>query len=88
MAKFCAALTPHAHIKRVDLSKALAMDGVCAAVAGADFPAVASGVSIGEAGGDVMDVAYNVMARDKALYHGHAVGCGGGDLLGNRRTGP
>ena len=63
----------HAHIKRVDLSKALAMDGVCAAVAGADFPAVASGVSIGEAGGDVVDVAYNVMARDKALYHGHAV---------------
>ena len=67
--------SPHAHarIRRIDLSKALAMDGVCAAVSGADFPEVASGVSIGEAGGDLMDVAHNVMARDKALYHGHAV---------------
>ena len=27
----------------------------------------------GEGGGDVADVAKNVMARDKALYHGHAV---------------
>ena len=52
----------HARIKSVDLSKAQAADGVLAAVAGADFP---------DAGGN--DLAKNVMARDKALYHGHAV---------------
>ena len=67
--------SPHAHarIKSVDLSKALAMDGVHAAVSGADFPTVAGGEVGGEGGGDVADIAKNVMARDKALYHGHAV---------------
>ena len=56
--------SPHAHarVKGVDLSKALAADGVLAAVAGADFP---------DAGGN--DLAKNVIARDKVLYHGHAV---------------
>ena len=67
--------SPHAHarIKRVDLSKALAMDGVHAAVSGANFPSVESGEAGGEGGGDVADIARNIMARDKALYHGHAV---------------
>ncbi len=67
--------SPHAHarIKKVDLSKALAMDGVHAAVSGADFPGAAHGDVGGEGGGDVADVAKNVMARSKALYHGHAV---------------
>ena len=63
----------HARIKRTDLSKALAMDGVCAAVCGADFPEIVGGEVAGEGGGDVADVAHNIMARDKALYHGHAV---------------
>ena len=55
--------SPHAHarIKSVDVSRALAAEGVLAAVSGADFPAAGS------------DLAKNVMARDKALYHGHAV---------------
>ena len=55
--------SPHAHarIKSIDLSKALAADGVLAAVSGADFPAATS------------DLARNVIARDKVLYHGHAV---------------
>ena len=67
--------SPHAHakIKSVDVSKALAMDGVYAAVSGADFPTAAHGDIGGEGGGDVADVAKNVMARDKVLYHGHAV---------------
>ncbi len=52
-------------------SKALAMEGVYAAVSGTDFPGGASGVR--EGGRDVSDVAKNIMARDKALYHGHAV---------------
>ena len=67
--------SPHAHarIKRVDLSKALAMDGVCSAVCGADFPEISGGELAGEGGGDVADLAHNIMARDKALYHGQAV---------------
>ncbi len=54
--------SPHAHarIKSVDLSEALAVDGVLAAVAGEDIPG----------GGDLGD---NVLAKEKVLYHGHAV---------------
>ncbi len=67
--------SPHAHarIKSVDVSAALAMPGVYAAISGADFPGAKSGDIGGEGGGDVADVAKNVMARDKVLYHGHAV---------------
>ena len=68
--------SPHAHarIKRIDLSAALAMDGVFAAVCGADFPDIDGGGEVGgEGGGSVGDVAKNIMARDKVLYHGHAV---------------
>ena len=64
----------HAHIKRVDVSGALAIEGVYAAVSGRDFPAVGDGeIPGGEGGGDIADIASNVMARDKALYHGHAI---------------
>ena len=56
-----------------DTSKALAIDGVYAAISGADFPTATSGDIGGEGGGDVADIARNIMARDKALYHGHAV---------------
>ena len=64
--------SPHAHarIKRVDVSRALAMDGVYAAVSGTDFPAPPSGAT---GSGDIGHLAANVMARDKVLYHGHAV---------------
>ena len=67
--------SPHAHarIKRVDVSAALAMPGVKAAVCGADFPSVEGGEIGGEGGGTLGDVAKNIMARDKVLYHGHAV---------------
>lgn len=67
--------SPHAHarIRSVDLSAALAMPGVYAAISGADFPGAHSEEIGGEGGGDVADLAKNVMARDKALYHGHAV---------------
>ena len=67
--------SPHAHarIKRVELSGARRMEGVFAAVSGVDFPPLRSGEVTSEAGGDLADVARNVMARDKALYHGHAV---------------
>lgn len=68
--------SPHAHarIRSVDLSAALAMDGVLAAVSGADFPEVEdSGDMGGEGGGSMKDLGDNVMARKKALYHGHAI---------------
>lgn len=55
----------HANIKSVDLSKALAMPGVYAAVSGADF---AGGVDA-----SLSDLAKNIMARDKVVYHGQAV---------------
>ncbi len=67
--------SPHAHarIKSIDLSGALAMDGVYAAICGKDFIDVEGGEIGGEGGGTLGDLAKNVMARDKVLYHGHAV---------------
>jgi CO/xanthine dehydrogenase Mo-binding subunit len=66
--------SPHAHarIKSIDVSKALAIPGVHV-VTGADFTEAEHGEIGGEGGGDVSDLAKNVMARDKVLYHGHAV---------------
>ena len=51
----------HARVKSVDVSGALAMEGVLAAVSGGDFP------------DQTDDLGRNVIARDKVLYHGHAV---------------
>ncbi len=68
--------SPHAHarIKSVDVSGALKIEGVMAAVSGADFPGGTAGGEVsGEGGGTVDDVAKNVIAREKVLYHGHAV---------------
>jgi CO/xanthine dehydrogenase Mo-binding subunit len=66
--------SPHAHAKilSIDVSGALAIDGVFAAVSGADFP---GGGIEGEASGEgsLEDIAKNVIARNKVLYHGHAV---------------
>ena len=68
--------SPHAHarITRIDVSAALAMDGVFAAICGKDFQDIHDASAVGgEGGGTVEDAAKNVMARDKVLYHGHAV---------------
>ncbi len=67
--------SPHAHarIKSIDLSGALEMPGVAAAISGSDFPSVEGGEVGGEGGGTLGDVAKNIMARDKVVYHGHAV---------------
>ena len=68
--------SPHAHarIRAIDVSAALALDGVHAVITGRDFPDVASEAGEGGEGGvDYRDLAMNVMARQKALYHGHAV---------------
>jgi CO/xanthine dehydrogenase Mo-binding subunit len=68
--------SPHAHarIVGVDTAKARALPGVKAVVTGDDFPDLASElVEGGEAASNMRDLALNVMARDKALYEGHAV---------------
>jgi CO/xanthine dehydrogenase Mo-binding subunit len=64
----------HARILGIDARKALALPGVKAVVTGADFPDLASElVEGGEAASNMRDLSVNVMARDKALYDGHAV---------------
>src|ERR1700742_2708395 len=65
----CILRSPHAHakIKSIDASKALKLAGVKAAIPSADLPDKTDG----DAG--LYDVLVNVMAREKALYEGHAV---------------
>ncbi|MAZ45531.1 MAG: oxidoreductase [Gammaproteobacteria bacterium] len=66
--------SPHAHarIKSIDVTAALSMQGVYAAITSEDF-ASPDGEVGGEAAGSASDLAKNVMATDKVLYHGHAV---------------
>ena len=64
---------PHARIKSINLDRAAAAPGVKAVMTGADlvdFP-LDTPVLVGPA--DMRFVSRNVMARDKALYAGHAV---------------
>ena len=64
----------HAHIKRIDASKALALDGVRAVVTAADFPEMEDAIAeLGETISTFKWVRDNVLASDKALYRGHAV---------------
>ena len=68
--------SPHAHarIRRIDTSRALALDGVKAVVTHADFPTVEDAVAdIGETTSNFRWVLDNVLASTKALYYGHAV---------------
>ena len=66
---------PHARIRSIDPSRALAMPGVSAVVTGADFPQPA-GLAADLAEGAMVNPRFlsnNCMAADKALYVGHAV---------------
>ena len=68
--------SPHAHarILSIDTSKAAALKGVKAVVTAADFPEQESvWVAAGEVQINYRDLSANAMARDKALYDGHAV---------------
>ncbi len=68
--------SPHAHarIRRIDVAAALAAPGVKAIVTGADLPLPPSEAGGGgESAVDYRDLARNVLARDKVLYHGHPV---------------
>src|SRR5213596_3900294 len=68
--------SPHAHarIVSIDVSKAAALPGVKAIVTRDDFADQPSEfVPAGEMMMNYKDVVRNVMAREKALYEGHAV---------------
>ena len=79
---------PHARIKSINIDKAAALPGVKAVMTGHDlveFP-WDKPVTLG-----IQDLRYNsrnVMARDKALYAGHAGGGGRGDLAQDRGRTP
>jgi CO/xanthine dehydrogenase Mo-binding subunit len=65
---------PHARILKIDTSKVLALPGVRAVVTATDFPEIKSEEAfVGEGPMNFRDLSRNVMARDKALYEGHAV---------------
>src|SRR5262245_58714207 len=68
--------SPHAHarIRRIDASKAFALPGVKAVLTAADLPDLASKEAAGGEGAmNFRDLSRNILARDKVLYHGHAV---------------
>jgi CO/xanthine dehydrogenase Mo-binding subunit len=68
--------SPHAHarIVSIDTSAAAAVPGVKAIVTGKDIaPNSAKLVLGGEAALDLHDMGDNLLAHDKALYHGHAI---------------
>ena len=69
--------SPHAHarIKSIDASRALALPGVEAVVTAADLPEVSAAVADLEEGATVNYGFYsrNILAREKALYPGHAI---------------
>src|SRR5215469_13355138 len=65
---------PHARIVSIDTSKAEALPGVKAVITRADFADQSSEfIPAGEMMMNYKDVVRNVMAREKALYEGHAV---------------
>jgi CO/xanthine dehydrogenase Mo-binding subunit len=66
---------PHARIKRIDVSKALAVPGVKAVITGADFPPLNQAVVAAGEGGSVsmQDIADNCIAKHTVFYDGHAV---------------
>ncbi|MEE3106200.1 MAG: xanthine dehydrogenase family protein molybdopterin-binding subunit [Pseudomonadota bacterium] len=68
--------SPHAHanIRSIDTSKAKALRGVNAVITAADLPDMPDEMApAGEVMVNLRDVTRNVMAREKALYDGHAV---------------
>lgn len=68
--------SPHAHarIKSIDTTKARALKGVKAIVTSADFDDLPSEfIPAGEMMVNFRDMTRNIMAREKALYEGHAI---------------
>ena len=68
--------SPHAHarIVSIDTSKAEKLAGVQAVLTAKDLPEIKSEEAfVGEGPMNFRDLSTNVMARDKALYEGHAI---------------
>lgn len=65
----------HAHIRRVKTRNAAALPGVHAVITGDDLPTVSPGAQIGSGIATVHDayLSQEVLARDRVLFHGHAV---------------
>ena len=64
----------HARIVRIDTSAAEAIDGVKAVLTGEDFPDIPlQWMGDDEGGIDFGAISRNLMARDRVLYHGHAL---------------
>ena len=66
---------PHARIRSIDASRALALKGVKGVVTSADLPESSASLADLEEGAMVNYGFYsrNVLAREKALYRGHAI---------------
>ena len=69
--------SPHAHarIRRIDTRKASALPGVHAIITGDDLPTVTPGAQLTAGTATVHDayLSQEVLARDRVLFHGHAV---------------
>jgi CO/xanthine dehydrogenase Mo-binding subunit len=68
--------SPHAHarIRRIDVSRAAKLPGVKAIVTAADMPDVGDKIQeLGEGAIGLRYLSANLLAPDKALYHGHPV---------------
>lgn len=68
--------SPHAHarIKSIDTSAAQALPGVKAVITGNDLPDLAAGAQqMGEMVINPRYLSLNILAKDKALYNGHAI---------------
>ncbi len=68
--------SPHAHarIRSIDVSRALALPGVKAAVTGKDLPGGPDKIAdLGEGAVNLKYLSNNVLASEKVLYKGHAV---------------
>src|ERR1700682_5946454 len=68
--------SPHAHalIKSINVDKARALPGVKAVVTSADLPELADKMeAAGEQAINLAPLSANILARDKALYDGHAI---------------
>ncbi len=64
----------HAHIRSIDTSKAEALPGVRAVVTAADLPVAEDKIEdLGEGAINLKYLSDNILAHEKALYHGHAV---------------
>jgi len=79
--------SPHAHarIVSIDTSAAARVPGVKGIVTGKDVPLVDAKLGMGEGAMDLTDMSDNLLARQKVLYHGHAVAAVAATTLGAAR---